>query len=430
MLGLVSAATSNAARARSNESSGRLTSRSKSARMRSVEPMSRPLLAWQPPVLRWYRRHRRALPWRETRDPMRSGSRRSCSSRRRSPPPCPIIAHFLARFPTLASLAAAREPQVLAAWSGLGYYRRARHLHAAARQVVCDHHGRIPDNPQTFARLPGVGRYTTGAVLSISFDRPLPALDGNVARSVVTGLRNASDSPRSAWRPPALVAGRHPGSDAPPRGLEPGFDGARGDGLPAPNAPLRGLSHREMVRGARPGQDRGLSARAGTPCHRAGAACGGVDRATPAHAHDPRRGPLLEGLWEPPGVELPGTSPARPRLARAPCAGRPRAPRADRPHGPSRDHAPPRRGGGVARDADRSGSAALALRGSAAAVRAAHRARGATRAGDRPRGLAPGAEVNWPRGPLRRVEPRSIARSCGSGWRRTTASASPSRTAA
>src|SRR5207247_217348 len=89
---------------------------------------------------------------------------------------------FLRRFPTLSALASAREPQVLAAWAGLGYYRRARHLHAAARLVVRDHRAKVPNDPEAFGRLPGVGRYTQGAVLSIAFDRPLAVLDGNVAR--------------------------------------------------------------------------------------------------------------------------------------------------------------------------------------------------------------------------------------------------------
>jgi len=71
---------------------------------------------------------------------------------------------------------------VLAAWAGLGYYRRARNLHAAAQVVVREHDGRVPSEPEAFHRLPGVGRYTAGAVLSIAFDRPLPVLDGNVAR--------------------------------------------------------------------------------------------------------------------------------------------------------------------------------------------------------------------------------------------------------
>src|SRR5439155_5988875 len=129
----------------------------------------------------------------------------------------PFFDAFIRRFPTLASLAAAREPRVLEAWSGLGYYRRARNLHAAVRLVVREHAGRIPDDPVTFGRLPGVGRYTTGAVLSICFDRPMAVLDGNVARvlSRLYAVAAAIREPRGAKRlwtlADRLVPRRRPG---------------------------------------------------------------------------------------------------------------------------------------------------------------------------------------------------------------------------
>jgi A/G-specific adenine glycosylase len=279
--------------------------------------MSRPLLAWQPPVLRWYRRHRRALPWRETRDPYAIWVSEVMLQQTQVATALPYYRAFLARFPTFASLAAAREPQVLAAWSGLGYYRRARHLHAAARQVVCDHHGRIPDNPQTFARLPGVGRYTTGAVLSISFDRPLPALDGNVARvlSRVYAMRATVRDPGGARRlwslAGTLVPMRRPG-DWNQALMELGAT------VCLPRTPRCGDCPIAKWCAAR-AQGR-TGAYPPAPARRA------TERVRRAVAlierrrrmlMTPRRGPLLEGLWEPPGVELPGTSPARPRLARA-----------------------------------------------------------------------------------------------------------------
>src|SRR5262249_1707276 len=133
-------------------------------------------------LLGWYRRHRRALPWRATRDPYRIWLSEVMLQQTQVATATPYYHVFLERFPTLAVLARAREPEVLAAWAGLGYYRRARSLHEAARVVVREHGGRVPDDPEAFARLPGVGRYTTGAVLSMAFDRPLPVLDGNVAR--------------------------------------------------------------------------------------------------------------------------------------------------------------------------------------------------------------------------------------------------------
>lgn len=89
---------------------------------------------------------------------------------------------FIARFPDVGTLARARESSVLAMWSGLGYYRRARALHAAARQIAGEHEGRVPSSVDALASLPGVGSYTAGAIASIAFDRPVPAIDGNVAR--------------------------------------------------------------------------------------------------------------------------------------------------------------------------------------------------------------------------------------------------------
>jgi len=98
------------------------------------------------------------------------------------PTALPYYERFLERFPTVAALARASDHAVLKAWEGLGYYRRARNLHAAAKAVVRDHGGRVPDDPKVFARLPGVGRYTCGAVQSIAFGRALAALDGNAVR--------------------------------------------------------------------------------------------------------------------------------------------------------------------------------------------------------------------------------------------------------
>src|SRR6185436_8387890 len=117
---------------------------------------------------------RRALPWRGTRDPYRIWVSEVMLQQTQVATATPFYQRFLRRFPTLPALARARQSEVLAAWSGLGYYRRARHLHEAARVVVREHQGRVPSAPEIFAELPGVGRYTTGAVLSIAFDHPLP----------------------------------------------------------------------------------------------------------------------------------------------------------------------------------------------------------------------------------------------------------------
>ena len=96
-----------------------------------------------------------------------------------------VIAHyheFLRRFPTVRKLAAARETSVLAAWSGLGYYRRARMMHAAAKVIVHEHGGKFPSTAEALLALPGVGRYTAAAIASIAFDEPIAVVDGNVER--------------------------------------------------------------------------------------------------------------------------------------------------------------------------------------------------------------------------------------------------------
>ena len=104
---------------------------------------------------------------------------------------------FLERFPTPASLAAADEQQVLACWQGLGYYRRARHLHQAAKAIVIQHAGEVPLDTQTLRQLPGVGRYTAGAIASIVGDQPEPIVDGNVRR--VFARWHDEPEPRDAW---------------------------------------------------------------------------------------------------------------------------------------------------------------------------------------------------------------------------------------
>lgn len=121
------------------------------------------------------------------------------------------------RFPTPAHLAAAPLDELLALWAGLGYYARARNLHKAARQVCARHAGAVPNDPGAFGDLAGVGRYTLGAVQSIAFDRPLPAVDGNAVR-VLTRLDRIEDdirrpaTMRTVWaRAEALVAGPRPG---------------------------------------------------------------------------------------------------------------------------------------------------------------------------------------------------------------------------
>ncbi len=159
-------------------------------------------------LLTWYGKHRRDLPWRHTRDPYRIWLSEIMLQQTRV---AAVIEHynrFLKRFPTVKKLAAAREASVLAQWSGLGYYRRARNLHAAAKVVVREHAGKFPRPssrrawfPQTAAELrtlPGIGRYTAAAIASIAFGEPVAVVDGNVER-VISRLRGAGASGERTW---------------------------------------------------------------------------------------------------------------------------------------------------------------------------------------------------------------------------------------
>src|SRR5688572_17651092 len=133
-------------------------------------------------VLAWYRRAARDLPWRNDPEPYAVWLSEVMLQQTQVATVRPYYERFLARFPAISALAAAREEEVLAAWQGLGYYRRARQLQAAAQHMVREHGGRFPDELAAALALPGVGRYTAGAVLSIAYGKPHPAVDGNVAR--------------------------------------------------------------------------------------------------------------------------------------------------------------------------------------------------------------------------------------------------------
>ncbi len=122
------------------------------------------------------------MPWRRTKDPYRILLAEYLLQRTRVVSGTPYYERFLSRFPDVASLAAASEEEILRAWEGLGYYRRARNLHAAAKEIVRDRGGAIPSDAATLGTLPGIGPYTAGAVASIAFGEAVPAVDGNVTR--------------------------------------------------------------------------------------------------------------------------------------------------------------------------------------------------------------------------------------------------------
>jgi A/G-specific adenine glycosylase len=137
-------------------------------------------------LLGWFRRAARDLPWRDApagaRDPYRVLVSEFMLQQTQVSRVAERFPAFIRRFPTVRALADAHEHEVLAAWSGMGYYRRARLLHAAARAVALDHQGEFPRDPAAIRDLPGVGRYTAGAVASIAHGLPEPIVDGNVAR--------------------------------------------------------------------------------------------------------------------------------------------------------------------------------------------------------------------------------------------------------
>jgi A/G-specific adenine glycosylase len=158
------------------------------------------------------------LPWRRDRTPYSVWLAEVMLQQTQAAAAAPYYERFLARFPTVAALAAAREEEVLAAWQGLGYYARARKLKAAAAIIVAQHGGRFPDDEATARALPGVGPYTAGAVLSIAYDRPAAAVDANVARVLVRLLGEERPLATAAvkarlWQvAAALVPRRAPGA--------------------------------------------------------------------------------------------------------------------------------------------------------------------------------------------------------------------------
>jgi A/G-specific adenine glycosylase len=133
-------------------------------------------------LLRWFRREKRSLPWRDTRDPYRIWVSEVMLQQTTVAAVCGRYERFLERFPDVASLARAREQSVLAAWSGLGYYARARNLRRAAQILEREYQGRLPKDPAELRRLPGFGPYMAAAVASLAYGVRAPAAEANVTR--------------------------------------------------------------------------------------------------------------------------------------------------------------------------------------------------------------------------------------------------------
>jgi A/G-specific adenine glycosylase len=173
--------------------------------------------AFRKQLLAWFQEEARDLPWRRTQDPYRIWLSEVILQQTRVDQGLPYYERFLAAFPTVHDLAQAADDTVMKQWEGLGYYTRARNLHKAARMVVEQYGGHLPERAELLQLLPGVGKYTAGAIASIAFGERVPVVDGNVKR-VLTRLYDIADSidetetDRSLWRlAEGLVAPKEPG---------------------------------------------------------------------------------------------------------------------------------------------------------------------------------------------------------------------------
>ncbi len=170
-----------------------------------------------PRLLAWYDAGHRDLPWRRRPTPYHVWLAEIMLQQTRVETVIPYYRRFLRRFPSVRKLAAASLDDVLALWAGLGYYSRARNLHAAAQRIAAEHGGRVPSEPKALRSLPGIGRYTAGAILSIAFGQPAPIVDGNVVRVLCRLFRISANAKSSAtqrrlWRlAEALVPADRPG---------------------------------------------------------------------------------------------------------------------------------------------------------------------------------------------------------------------------
>jgi A/G-specific adenine glycosylase len=267
----------------------------------------------------WFDRIARDLPWRRTRDPYAVWLSEVMLQQTRVETVIPYYERFLRRFPTVLELAAADLDEVLAMWSGLGYYRRARALHLAAREVTERYAGAFPAEAAALRSLPGVGAYTAGAIASIAFERREPLVDGNVAR-VLARIEGIDDDIRGATGARRLweAAARLLPEDRPGR-----FNQALmelGATVCAPRSPRCGACPVDGLCAARAeGREEELPIVGPRPDVPAVSMVAAVVRAG-RRALLVRRAEegLFGGLWEPPMVEAASLADARALLA---CAG-------------------------------------------------------------------------------------------------------------
>jgi A/G-specific adenine glycosylase len=161
-----------------------------------MSPQPANALRFKRALLKWFRANGRSLPWRDTRDPYRVAVSEFMLQQTQVTRVLEYYPRFLRRFPTLQALARSRPGAVREAWEGLGYYRRAENLHRLARTVVRDHGGTIPADPDALEALPGVGRYTAGAIATFAYERRAAAVDTNVSRVLRRAFRPTG---RGVW---------------------------------------------------------------------------------------------------------------------------------------------------------------------------------------------------------------------------------------
>ncbi len=159
-------------------------------------------LRFQTTLLNWFAKHQRDLPWRHTKDPYKIWLSEIMLQQTQVATVIPYYHRWLEKFPTLRSVARAPEDKILKTWEGLGYYSRARNFHSACKEVISKYDGKVPEDIEEIQQLPGIGRYTAGAILSIAYDKPSPLVDGNVIRvlSRIFAVReNPKTHPETFW---------------------------------------------------------------------------------------------------------------------------------------------------------------------------------------------------------------------------------------
>ena len=186
----------------------------------------------------WYAKHKRHLPWRETRDPYPIWISEVMLQQTQVKTVIPYFHRFMTAFPDIGSLARADSQAVLKLWEGLGYYRRAHHLMDAARKIVRNWGGRLPAQREAFRTLPGVGDYIANAVMSIAFDQPWAVVDGNVKRVLARLFRLGDPVNRSSS--PSTLSGhcRSPPEENRCLRPQPGPDGTGGPDMHTPQSVL------------------------------------------------------------------------------------------------------------------------------------------------------------------------------------------------